>query len=93
MKFALGRLGWTEREYYLSSPEGFYYACQGYFDKVRDESMAIRTFAYMYYRWNGGKDSIDRIWPLDNDKPKEDKRVVMSSEEYKNILKRHQGIK
>jgi len=29
----LGHLGWTEREYYESSPESVYYAIQGYFDK------------------------------------------------------------
>ena len=42
----------------------------------------------MYYRWNGGKGSIDSIWPID-DKVKEDKKLTMTAEDYQNILKRH----
>lgn len=67
----MGKLGWTEREYYTSSPEAFFYARRGYFAKLVDESLATRNAATIIYRALGGKKNIDVIWPLDNEKPKE----------------------
>jgi hypothetical protein len=61
---ALGKLGWTEYEYYCSTPEGFYYACQGYFAKLEDESLAIRNAATIIFRVMGGKENMDKIWPI-----------------------------
>lgn len=60
----MGKLGWTEYEYYTCSPEGFYYASQGYYAKIQDESLATRNLAYITYRLGGGKETIDNIWPL-----------------------------
>lgn len=60
----MGKLGWTEYEYYTCSPEGFYYASQGYYAKIQDESLAVRNLAFITYRLGGGKETIDNIWPL-----------------------------
>ena len=60
----MGKLGWTEREYYECSPEGFYYASQGYSAKLQDESLAIRNAATIIFRVMGGKENMDKLWPL-----------------------------
>lgn len=73
---ACGRLGWTPREFYLSDPDEFFYACRGYFIKLQDESLAIRNLATIMYRVNGGKQDINSIWPLTRDRGKPDKITV-----------------
>lgn len=64
MELALGKLGWTEREYYMSSPEAVHYAFRGYFSKLQDESLAIRNAATIIFRALGGKENMDKIWPI-----------------------------
>ena len=87
----MGRLGWSEYDYYTSSPEAFYFAAQGYFDKVQDYSIAIRNSTYINYRMNGGKESINSIWPLANQI--EEKREPMTKERYEKILAIHKIAK
>jgi hypothetical protein len=61
----LGHLGWSEREYFESSPESVYYAVQGYFDKRKDDAMLLRNIAWINYKVNGGKgNNIEKLWPL-----------------------------
>lgn len=67
---ALGKLGWTEYEFYTSSPEAFYFASRGYFSKLQDESLAVRNLAAIVMGVAGSKDKIDSVWPLSGeDKP------------------------
>lgn len=47
-----------------------YYASRGYFNKLKDESLAVRNAATIIYRAFGGKEDMDRIWPLDERKSK-----------------------
>lgn len=64
---ALGKLGWTEYEYYTSSPEAVYYAFRGYFSKLQDDSLAVRNLAAIFLGISGSKKKIDAIWPLDGE--------------------------
>ena len=66
LEMFLGKLGWTEREFYESSPEAVYHASRGYFNKLKDESLAIRNAATIIFRALGGKEDMDRIWPIDD---------------------------
>lgn len=47
-----------------------YHASRGYFNKLKDESLAVRNAATIIYRALGGKEDMDRIWPLDEKGPK-----------------------
>ena len=85
---ACGRLGWTPREFYLSDPDEFFYACRGYFIKLQDDSLAIRNLATIIYRVNGGKQSMDNIWPLTVDKDKSDK-ITVDREMWDEIKRKH----
>lgn len=87
MQIALGKLGWSEYEYYTSSPEGFYYACKGYFSKMQDESLAIRNLSFIVYRLGGGKGSIESIWPLDG---KEKMTISPPTKEWWEKIKKNQ---
>lgn len=83
----MGHLGWTEREYYESSPEAFYYAVKGYFVKVRTQEKWARVIAYNTYRLAGGtvKD-IDKYWPISETK-KEAVKPVMDKEVFDSIMR------
>ena len=60
---------WTEREYYESSPEAFFYACEGYFDERQELERMMRHIAFINYRVSGGKEATpQRIWPMATDK-------------------------
>jgi hypothetical protein len=76
----LGHLGWTEREYYESSPESVYYAIQGYFDKMKIEENWFRTLGWISYKVGGGKEkSISKFWYIEGDKPINDSRSRLGS--------------
>ena len=77
---ALGKLGWTEYEYYTSSPEAFYFACKGYFSKLQDNSLAVRNAATIIFKVMGGKEDIDKIWPLTGT---EKRKIEMTEDERK----------
>lgn len=88
MKIALGHLGWSEREYFTSSPESVYYAFQGYFDKRKHEERLFRNIAWISYKTGGGKEkNINSFWPIDEVK-KEDVKVWGSKEEKDDLLKK-----
>ncbi len=77
----MGHLGWSEREYLESSPEGVYYALQGYFDKRQMDEKIIRNLGFINYKLAGGKiDDPQRIWPI-GEKKKEERTVVWGTEE------------
>ena len=86
---ALGKLGWSEYQYYTCSPEGFYYACQGYFAKLKDESLAIRNLATIVYRLGGGKEPFDHIWPVDG---KEKTTIAPPTKEWWERMKEKQKV-
>lgn len=65
MKIALGRLKWSEYEYFTSSPEAFYYACEGYFDELQHIESIHRQACFINYKVMGGKEANpNKIWPL-----------------------------
>lgn len=64
-EIAFGKLGWSPCDYYKSSPQEFYYACLGYFDKEEVSVMALRKVAQVIYGSNGGKtNDFNSFWPL-----------------------------
>ena len=61
----MGHLGWSEREYFESSPESVYYAFQGYFDKRQMDEAWFRNLGWISYKIGGGKIStINSFWPI-----------------------------
>ena len=75
----MGHLGWSEREYFESSPESVFYAVQGYFDKRRDDALLLRNIAWINYKVNGGKgNNIEKLWPL---KKKEEEKQITWGED------------
>ena len=74
MKLALGHLGWTEREYYTSSPEAVYYALEGYFDKRQQEESWFRMVGYPVFALAGGKGDINKYWPMHKGNKSEPKK-------------------
>lgn len=88
MKIALGRLKWSEYEYNTSSPEAFFYACEGYFDERQDLEKIHRQAAFINYRVMGGKESTpNRIWPIVADKKAETVRKVWGDTPQELIMK------
>lgn len=76
----MGHLGWTEREYYESSPESVYYAYQGYFDKRRMEENWFRTLGWISYKAAGGKEgNIQKFWHIEGEKKQGGDRRVWGS--------------
>lgn len=71
----------------MSSPYEFFCASEGYFDKMEAEAMLHRANAFIIYRALGGKDSIDRVWPIGKKKTRD--RVIMTPEMKAQILKAH----
>lgn len=51
-------------------------ACEGYFDKVKQEQIQTRMLANVFYRTMGGKYDIRSFWPLASDEDYEDKKGV-----------------
>jgi hypothetical protein len=87
LEMALGKLGWTEKEFYTSSPKSFFFAIRGYFSKLQDESLAVRNSATIIYRSLGGKSDINSIWPLNGEK--KDTKIEMDQETYDRIKQIH----
>ncbi len=91
---ALGRLKWSEYEFYTSSPEGFHYACEGYFDERRDTEILFRDMGLITYGVMGGKKGVD-IWPMKGVKKQVAVKKVWGStkeeamENYKRIMAIH----
>ena len=68
----MGKLGWTPYEYYTSSPQEFYHACKGYFDKEESSMLIQRKLAQVIWGGNGGKpDGFDNFWPIPDGVKKE----------------------
>lgn len=59
----MGKLGWTEYEYYTSSPYMFFAACEGYFDKEKSQEVLMRRVAL--FASQRGSDEFNKYWPLD----------------------------
>lgn len=58
-------MGWSEREFYESSPESVYYAFQGYFNKREADEKVFRNLGWINYKSAGGKSaSIEKFWPI-----------------------------
>lgn len=85
----MGKLGWSEYQYYTCSPEGFYYACRGYFSKLQDESLAVRNLAAIVMGLGGSKSKIDNVWPLDG---KEKEVFAQPDKEWWEKMKEKQKI-
>lgn len=49
----------------------FFAACEGYYDKLEDNTIQLRNLADIMHRSLGGKTDIQNIWPLHNDPKKE----------------------
>jgi len=93
----LGKLGWTEKEYFTCSPYMFFAACEGYFDKVDEQQMMFRRLAEITHKSMGGKADSRELWPLWGDKQKAVDTIVWGSKDEaddlrKRIEKAH-GIK
>lgn len=86
---ALGKLGWSERQYYTSSPEAFFFASRGYFSKLEDNSLAVRNLGTIIYKINGGKGSINKIWPLSTGGTAEKEVITIDQEWWDKIMKLH----
>ena len=84
---ACGRLGWTPREFYLSDPGEYFFACRGYFIRLQDESLAIRNAATIIYRSLGGKQNIDTIWPLTRDN--DESKITVDRQMWDEIKRKH----
>jgi hypothetical protein len=69
-KFALGKLMWSEFQYYTCSPYMFIAACEGYFDKEENEMLIHRKVAQVMWGAQGGKPhEFDKFWPLPRTAP------------------------
>lgn len=56
---------------------------------MQDESLATRNLATIVYRLGGGKDSIDRIWPINGE---ERETIAPISREKWDMIKHKQKI-
>ena len=82
-------MGWSEREYFESSPESVYYAFQGYFDKRKADERMFRNLGWINYKINGGKlNNPNDLWPIDKEKKKEDVKTWGSKEEKDEMIKK-----
>jgi hypothetical protein len=85
-------LGWSPYEYYTSSPQDFYYACKGYFDKENNLMMLMRNVAM--FASQRASDEFNKYWPAEGSTP--DKKTWGTKEDAaelrKQIEKAH-GIK
>lgn len=88
--FALGKLGWTPREYYTSSPYEFYAACEGYSDKMEQDSLSIRMLAHITMGLNGSKQKIENVWPL-RKKEGNNKRMEQPTKEWWDMMMKRQA--
>lgn len=63
-KFALGRLGWSERQYFESTPYMLFAACEGYFDKIEDQERMIRkqTHLLLLPHVKNGSSDLKTFW-------------------------------
>lgn len=93
----MGRLGWTEREYFESSPYMFFAACEGYFDKIDEEQRMFRRLAVILHQTWGGKGTERDLWPLFSDKNKKTQTKTWGSKEefekMKEAIQKAHGIK
>lgn len=51
----MGKLGWTEHEYYTCSPYMFLAACEGYFDKMNEQTALVRLQTLIIAQSMGAK--------------------------------------
>ena len=80
-------MGWTEREYFESSPESVYYAFSGYFDKRRMEESWFRNLGFISYRAAGGKEkNINKFWTITEDKEPVKKVLGNNPDEVKEMI-------
>jgi hypothetical protein len=91
-------LGWSERDFYESSPESVHNALQGYFNKRKADERLLRNVAWINYKVNGGtSNQINDIWPIDEKKEVMKKVWGESPEEvkenYERILAAHRVVK
>lgn len=82
-------LGWKPYEYYTSSPYEFFCASEGFLDKMEIEARNHRNTAGIIYASMGGKEKIEKIWPLWGDKKPSADNFVMTPEMYEAIKKAH----
>lgn len=87
-------MGWSERDFYESSPESCYYAFQGYFNKRQADEKVMRNLGWISYKVGGGKtNNIEKFWPVGE--IKEDKSFTWgetpeeAKANYEAVLKAH----
>ena len=82
-------MGWTERQYFESSPESVYYAFQGYFDKRKGEERLFRNLAWISYKVGGGKiNNINQFWSIDEAKKPQEIKSWGSEDEKSDMIKK-----
>lgn len=72
-------------EYYRSSPQEFYYACEGYSAEM-DEDIALMRNVALFASQRSGAD-FNKYWPENSDK--EVNTIVLSDEMRKKIMQIH----
>jgi hypothetical protein len=68
MAFALGQLGWSERQFYCSTYRAYINAYEGYHNEKKIQQIYMRRQAMIVYWALGGKASAESAWPIEKEK-------------------------
>lgn len=87
----MGQLGWTPHTLLTSTPEQFYYACQGYFAKLERDEQVARMASWRIHQSLVPKAlSIDKFWPIG--KPVEVAKKEFSKDWWDAVREKHKQI-
>lgn len=77
-------MGLSRHDYYTISPQEFYYACKGFFDKEDRRSEIVRLQTFYILASNGAKISKPKkLWSLNSDPVEERVEFEVGSPEHK----------
>ncbi len=97
----MGKLGWTEHEYYTCSPYMFFAACEGYLAKERQQSALVRIQTLILAqstgakRKGGGDLKATDLWLLEGEDKQASNTFVWPEnvQEFKEKMQKAHGIK
>lgn len=83
----MGKIGWSEWEYFTASPESVYLAVEGYMEGKKHDEVLLRHQTDIIFKVMGGKQNMKSIWPIDENDAKPVEPMIMTSERYKALQK------
>ena len=84
----MGKLGWSERDYFTASPESVHLAVEGYAEGREEKETLMRFQTEIIFKVMGGKQNIRSIWPIGKPEPAPEP-IRMTAERYKAFTTLH----